>query len=304
MIKLLEDVLKSKNISYRRGVLTALLCSFRIGGIASLLIEPDCTLELIEAVRLCHNAKAPYYIVGRGTNLLFPDEDIKTVLISTARLQGMRERSDGIFAGCGTPLILLAYHSARCGFGDLVFAGGIPGSLGGGVFMNAGAYGGALSDVIKSVCVYDPLEDKIKTYFNNQLSFSYRKSIFQEKPWVILSADLLLKSHGDPTELLQRIRQQNRARSAAQPLDHPSAGSCFLRPAPQLFAARILDELGLKGLQIGGAAVSQKHAGFVVNLGGATAHDVMQLIEKIQKIVQKERGILLQPELRFVPCGK
>ncbi|MBR5601258.1 MAG: UDP-N-acetylmuramate dehydrogenase [Clostridia bacterium] len=303
MIRQLTDALKEKNIPYRTGVLTATLCSFRIGGVAALLIEPQCPGELVESVALCQRLNCPYYLVGRGSHLLFPDGAISTVLIRTAALQAIRETAHGLEAACGASLARLSYLAATQGMGGLTFAFGIPGTLGGGVYMNAGAHGGALSDVVRWVKYYDPEQDEIKTVFKNELSFSYRYSTFQSEKRVILSAELMLQRGHDPQALLQKMRKQSCARKTSQPLELPSAGSCFKRPSEGVPIAKMIDELGLKGLRIGGAAISQKHAGFVVNLGGATAADVKSLIKEIQKILQKERGITPQPELQFVPSG-
>ena len=296
----LTDGLKEKNIPCRTGVITASLCSFRIGGVAALLVEPQCVGELIEAVALCKQEELPYYIVGKGSNLLFPDGEISTVLIRTVALDAVRETADGFDALCGTPLQRLSYLAAKRGMRGLEFASGIPGTLGGGVYMNAGAYGGALSDVIKSVRYYDPANDKIKTDLHFQLSFSYRKSKFQANNCLILSAELTFGDRCDPQALLAKMRAQNRARALTQPLEVPSAGSSFRRLDGGIPLARTIDELGLKGFSIGGAQVSTKHANFIINTGNAKATDVTELINHIERVVKKERGIVLQEEVQVI----
>lgn len=297
----LEKILKAKDIPYQTEVSSALLCSFRIGGIAPILVDPRCLGELIEVLQACRRLSLPYYLLGKGSNLLFPDGRLSCILIRTLLLDAVAETKTGFVAQCGASLVRLSYLAARRGMRGLAFACGIPGSVGGAVYMNAGAYGRSLADVVKSVRCYLPDADDIRTYFNDELSYSYRNSRFQSKNEVVLSAELVLEPGADPREILQEMRKQNRARSAVQPLDLPSAGSSFRRLESGVALSRTIDELGLKGLRVGDAAVSQKHAGFIVNLGNASAADVRLLIEKIQKILLKERGILPQPELCFVP---
>ncbi len=301
MTRALEEVLRKTDVPWRAGVMSAALSTFRIGGPAAVLIEPRCMGELVTAVKLCKETHCPFAVIGRGSNILFDDAPLPMALIRTVRLNAVRFTSYGVKADCGLSLGGLCTLAASRGFADLCFAYGIPGTLGGGVFMNAGAHGRELSECVRSVTVYSPETDKIETLFNDQLNFSYRKSIFQENSTVILSATLFLRERADPTAVFAQMRDLRAARSRTQPVELPSAGSVFRRPAPDLPIGRLLDELGLKHLRVGGAAVSGKHAGFIVNLGGATAADVKQLIVQIQNIVEKERGIRPQTELRFIP---
>lgn len=288
----------------RESVSTATLCTFRIGGVAALVALPRCKNELISAVRLARAHHTPFAVIGRGSNVLFGDGDIETVLISTRAIDGTRYTKSGVIADCGVPLAALSLATARRGFDDLSFACGIPGTLGGALLMNAGAHGHSISETVRSVQVYLCEKDDIETWFNDQLNYSYRNSVFQSKGAVILSAELAFQKNAAVVEILARIYALRTKRAQTQPTDLPSAGSTFKRTDPNVPISRVLDELGLKGLRVGGASVSQKHAGFIVNDGGATAKDVKSLIELIQNIVEKERGIRPQPELRFIPTDE
>jgi UDP-N-acetylmuramate dehydrogenase len=217
-------------------------------------------------------------------------------------LDAVQFLSDGrVRALCGAPLGKLSTLAAREGYSGLGFAAGIPGTLGGAVLMNAGTGVGSMSDVVESVEILFPDAREIKTLFNNELNYSYRNCRLQGKNAVILSAALKLKSGFDPDALLGEIRALNLARKLSQPLDLPSAGSVFKRPSPDIAISKIIDELGFKGRRIGGAEVSKKHAGFIVNLGGATSKDVRALIEEIQNTVEREKGFRPISEIRFIP---
>lgn len=283
-------------------MLTATLCTFRIGGPAKVLLEPRCVGELVDAVCLCAQTKTPFAVIGKGSNVLFDDSEMETVLIRTTALDALRVLPEGkLHALCGASLSALAICAARAGFGDLAFACGIPGTVGGALFMNAGAYGSAILDVAEKVTALNVDSGKIETYFNNQLNNSYRNSVFQSQNTVILDATFRCTQCADTAAIFDKMRTLRAARRAAQPIHLPSAGSVFRRPAPHIFVSKIVDELGLKGMQIGGAQISPQHAGFIVNTGGATAGDVRTLITEIQNIVERERGFRPIPEIRFIP---
>jgi UDP-N-acetylmuramate dehydrogenase len=266
------------------------------------VIDPCCTGELIEAVTLCEHWSLPYAVIGLGSNILFGDQDIETVLIRTSGLDAVKCFPDGrIHALCGVSLGRLACLAAREGLRGLCFAAGIPGSIGGAVFMNAGTHAGEMSNVVECVDAFFPKTGEIKTLFNQELSFSYRKSRFQSENAVLIAATLQLIPGADPTELFGEMRELGLARKVKQPLDLPSIGSVFRRPSPDIAVSKIIDELGFKGKRIGGAEVSQKHAGFIVNVGGATARDVQTLIAEIQNTVEREKGFRPIPEIRFIP---
>ena len=274
----------------------------RVGGTVGAVVEPLCTNELIEAVLACKEENLPFAIVGRGSNTIFGDHPEEFVVIRSIGVDALRISAGGrIRAGCGTSLSALCLCAAREGLAGLSFASGIPGTVGGGVLMNAGAYEGSLADVIETVTVFDIESGKIRTLFNNELSFSYRYCDLQQKRAVILSAVLHLPHKAEPGEIFAEMRAVAERRRCSQPLDLPNAGSVFRRSDPNVPLSKMLDHLGLKGMTVGGARVSEKHAGFIVNAGGATAQDVRTLIQSIQAIVKKECGFLPIPEVRFIP---
>lgn len=293
----LARLLKEKDIPTLECVSTAKLCTFRIGGIAPLLARPTTQAEFVEAIRLCRSAGKRFVILGRGSNVLFEDEALDALLIQTTSLTRITFDNGSVFAECGTSMMRLCNLAAERGLAGFSFAAGIPGSIGGGIYMNAGAHGKCVFDVLESVTYYDINRDKIKTDFNYQLNSNYRYSCFQEKNAAILSATLTLHPGADRDALKKEICHLRALRRATQPLELPNAGSTFRRPDPALPVGRLLDELSLKGKRIGDAALSQKHAGFIVNLGAARATDVLALIREIQNTVKKERGITLEPEL-------
>ena len=302
MNRTLEDVLKQRGIPYRSNVSTATLCTFRIGGIARLVIEPQCMGELIAALCLCREHARSYAVIGRGSNLLFDDNAIDTVLIRTAALDAVRILANGrIVADCGVPLGTLSATAARAGLAGLAFACGIPGTVGGALYMNAGAHGKCMLDLVETAEIWNPELQKIETLFNHQLNNSYRNSAFKAKNTVVLRATLALLPDADPAPIFAEMRALLQKRNTTQPTDLPSAGSVFCRPAPDVPLSRIMDELGLKGLRVGGAMVSPKHAGFIVNTGSATANDVRALIEQIQNILEREKGFRPVTEIRRIP---
>ena len=298
----IKEALKQRNIAFEQNVSTASLSTFRIGGTAALLIAPRCCGELAEAVSICRKQGAPYFLLGAGSNLLFPDGGLKTVLIRTTGLDAMRLTASGLYADCGVRLGALAAKAAQCGLSGLEFAAGIPGTLGGAIFMNAGANGREMADVISEIDVYDPKANRFLAIKQRDAAFAYRNSRFQNENLIILGAWLSL-SCAEPLQVRRRTCELLQARREKQPTK-PSAGSAFRRPAGDVALSRIIDELGLKGLSVGGAAVSRKHAGFIVNNGSATASDVRALIAAIQNIIENEKGFRPIPEIRFVEDEK
>jgi len=296
-----EEALKSRKINYRKNVLTATLSTFRIGGVCPYVVEPCCIGELCDVLLLCRYGALSYAVIGRASNILFDDTDLPSVLVRTLYLDALRWEKNGLLlADCGVMLPRLARCAAAEGYADLCFAAGIPGTVGGGVYMNAGAHGKSLGELVKHVVCFEPDIGKITTYFNKELNFNYRKSNFQSNNAVALQVALQLKECAEPSKLQTQIGALLDKRKDTQPLQLPSAGSAFLRPESGEPMGKILDELGLKGLRCGNAAVSQKHAGFIVNLGGATAADVLALIAEIQRIVKKERGFRPIAEIRYI----
>ena len=277
-------------------------CSFRIGGPARALAVPQ---DVTGLTRLCYLLKkhelAPY-ILGNGTNILFPDEGLKDLfIISTAKLQKMFLLPDGaVYAEAGVPLAKLAGFAQQNGLAGLEFASGIPGTLGGGLMMNAGAYGGELKDVVESVVVHYLPDQALYELTKEQCRFAYRSSLFQKMPGNVILSAVLRLPQGEPEAIAEKMRELNARRREKQPLDLPSAGSAFKRPEGG-YAAALIDEAGLKGYSVGGAQVSEKHAGFVVNTGGATSHDVYDLMMHIRRTVYEHSKVGLEPEMILLP---
>ena len=277
-------------------------CSFRIGGPVRALAAPQ---DVTGLTRLCYLLKkhelAPY-ILGNGTNILFPDEGLKDLfIISTEKLTKMFLLPDGaIYAEAGVSLSKLASFAQQNGLTGLEFASGIPGSVGGGLMMNAGAYGGELKDAVESVVIHFLPEQALYELTNEQCAFGYRSSFFQKMPGCVILSAVFRLEKGDGEKIAEKMRELNARRRDKQPLDLPSAGSAFKRPAGG-FAAALIDEAGLKGYAVGGAQVSEKHAGFVVNTGGATSHDVYDLMMHIRRTVYEHSKVALEPEMIILP---
>ena len=277
-------------------------CSFRIGGPVRALAAPQ---DVTGLTKLCYYLKkhelAPY-ILGNGTNILFPDEGLKDLfIVSTEKLTKMFLLPDGaIYAEAGVSLSKLASFAQQNGLTGLEFASGIPGSVGGGLMMNAGAYGGELKDAVESVVIHFLPEQALYELTNEQCAFSYRTSLFQKMPGCVIVSGVFRLKKGDPEKIAEKMRELNAKRREKQPLDLPSAGSAFKRPEGG-FAAALIDEAGLKGYTVGGAQVSEKHAGFVVNIGGATSHDVYDLMMHIRRTVYEHSKVVLEPEMIILP---
>ena len=272
--------------------------SFRIGGPAALFCQPANEAQMAGLLNLCRRQGVRCFVLGMGTNVLFADEGYEGVVIST---RGMQEEIDGagdcLVAGCGVTLNRLCQAAAERSLGGLEFAYGIPGSLGGGIYMNAGAYGGEMKDVLEEVRFLDE-EGLVRTLPADQLGLGYRASVFARRPWYILEARLRLRPA--PASLVREKMEELLARrKAKQPLEYPSAGSTFKRPEGA-FAAALIEQCGLKGYRVGDAAVSEKHSGFVVNLGQATCQQVLQVAQDVQRIVQQKTGYQLEKEIRVI----
>ena len=275
------------------------LCTFRIGGVAELVIRPETTDQLVAAVRLLRNAEIRFAVVGRGSNLLFGDGLLQTALILTGGLCGLTVTEQTVFAEAGVSLANLAVAAAQAGLSGLEFAAGIPGSVGGAMFMNAGAYGRAMSDVTVCSRALDTETGELLTIPLAEHGFGYRASIYQKEPHLIcLGAELLL-TEGNTAEIRAQMRHLARQRREKQPLEYPSAGSYFKRPEGQ-FAGKLIEDCGLKGVSVGGAAVSEKHAGFIINTGDATAADVLALEAQVHRAVEERFGVVLEREVCFL----
>lgn len=270
--------------------------TFQIGGTCPLMVFPTTQDQLISCITEGNNSDILTYPLGNGSNLLVSDEGVPHFFISTKKLTGLTLLEDGKIQGeAGVSLGKIATFAQTKGLSGFEFAHGIPGTLGGGILMNAGAYGGEMSQVVVNVTSYCPETQKIITRTSEELEFSYRHSLFSHKKEWILSAILSLPT-GDSSEISAKMKELSAQRREKQPLDFPSCGSTFKRP-PNHFAAALIDQCGLKGYSEGGAQVSAKHAGFVVNTGNATCHDVLSLTSHVKEVVRKETGISLELEV-------
>ena len=274
--------------------------SFRIGGPARRMAYPESVDQFVALLDLAYACGVKPLVIGKGTNLLVADEGLECLVINTAVMAGIKQGEEAcvLVAEAGAPLVRLADFACKLGFAGLEFAHGIPGSVGGAVCMNAGAYDGEMKQVIESVHVYFP-DEGVRTLSGEEMEFAYRHSLLSDRPEaVVLSAVFRLKA-GDPTVIRERMRELLMRRKTSQPLEFPSAGSTFKRPVGY-FAGTLIDQCGLKGLTVGGAQVSEKHAGFVINQGGATCKDVTDLIALVQERVFEAKGVHLEPEVKII----
>lgn len=295
---LLEELTAAlPGVELRAGEPLSAHTSFRIGGPAEVMACPRTEGELTAVLAACKARGIGPRILGGGTNILAPDEGLPGVVISTRGLDGLRMTGENqITAGVGVPLARLAVFAQQHGLTGLEFAHGIPGTVGGGLYMNAGAYGGELVQVAVSAAFLTP-EGELRRFDAPAMALGYRHSAFMALEGVIVSGTFRL-TPGDPEEIRARMRELMEKRKASQPLELPSAGSTFKRPVGG-YAAALIQEAGLKGFRVGDAAVSEKHSGFVVNLGRASAADVTALIAQVQERVKANSGIELEPEVRI-----
>ncbi len=277
-------------------------CSFRIGGPVRALAVPSDVSSLSRICCILKEHQLAPFLLGNGTNILFPDEGLPELfIISTEKLTRIFLLPDGaIYAEAGVSLSRLAGFAQQNGLKGLEFASGIPGSLGGGVKMNAGAYGGEMKDVIESVVSLYLPDQTLYEISRDDCDFGYRSSRFQKVAGLVVLSAVLRLERGDREEIAVKMRELNERRREKQPLDLPSAGSAFRRPEGH-YAAALIDQAGLKGFRVGGARVSEKHAGFVVNTGGASSHDVYDLMMHVRNTVYRQTGVFLEPEIILLP---
>lgn len=272
--------------------------TLKVGGPAALMALPTTEQQLVSTVRLAMEEGIEPVVVGLGSNLLVDDHGLNNLVVKTAPQMNRCEVNGTVVTACaGAPLAQVANAAAGFGLTGMEFAHGIPGSLGGAVTMNAGAYGGELCQVVRSVRTMDR-NGKLETLPAEQCMFSYRHSAFSDGSRLVLSAELELQ-RGDETAIREQMAELMARRKEKQPLEYPSAGSAFKRPEG-LFAAALIDRCGLKGLRVGGAQVSEKHAGFIINSGGATCRDVLELMDLVRARVLHETGVELEAEIRYL----
>lgn len=272
--------------------------TFEIGGPADFYVIPEDFDEVRDVIAACKDADVDYFVLGCGSDLLVSDEGYRGVIVAVADgLVGVSVEDDEICCQAGVGLREASEMACELGLSGLEFACGIPGSVGGACFMNAGAYGGCMADALKEVRVLLP-DGSVVDVPAGELDLGYRKSRIADEGWVVLSATFGLNP-GDPEKIRATMDDLTHQREEKQPLELPSAGSTFKRPEGH-FAGKLITDAGLKGYQSGGAAVSKKHAGFVVNVGGATAADVHAVIEHVQDEVERQFSVRLEPEVRFL----
>ena len=298
-MKKLIDFLKENKILFEENVDGKKLCSFRVGGNVRLVIKPANALEIKALFGFLRNAEIRYILLGKGSNVVISDCGFDGAVILLSEIKRWSVSYDTLSIGAGASLSSAATVAQSFGLSGLEFAHGIPGSVGGGIYMNAGAYGGEICQVLTSCECYDIDNDEL-VYLNNfDMGFSYRHSALQEKKNLIALGVTFKLTAADGDEIRDRMDDLRAQRLEKQPLEYPSAGSTFKRPEGY-FAGKLIEDAGLKGYTIGGAQVSEKHAGFVINRGGATTSDIKQLVEYIQKTVEEKFGVSLECEIEFV----
>lgn len=299
----LYETLKQElpSLELRRGEPMARHTTFRVGGPAALMALPRGEEEVQTVLRLAARLGVRPVFLGKGSNLLVADEGVDAFLIKVAggltRLE--RRGETGLYVGSGVSLAQAATFAAEQGLTGLEFAHGIPGTLGGGVFMNAGAYDGEMAQVIAWVDCLDQAGNPHRLE-GEELELGYRHSVFSRLPWLITGAGLTL-TPGEEGAIRAKMADLAQRRRSKQPLEYPSAGSTFKRPAGH-FAGGLIEQCGLKGTAVGGAQVSEKHAGFVINTGGATCRDILTLIRLVRDTVRRQTGVELEPEVRLLGC--
>ena len=272
--------------------------TFRIGGPADYFVMPETVEELRDILALCKEEGLPYFILGNGSNLLVGDKGFRGVVIQLYKnFDGLSIEGTRVTAKSGAMLIRVAKEAGKAGLTGLEFASGIPGTIGGAMVMNAGAYGGEMKDVVTAVTVLTKDGD-IKTLTGSEMNFRYRGSVVEDEGYIVLETVMELKE-GNLEEIQARIDELSLQRRTKQPTEYPSAGSTFKRPEGH-FAGKLIQDTNLRGYQVGGAQVSEKHCGFVINAGGATAADVMQLMQDVSDKVNAQFGVTLEPEVKRI----
>ena len=270
--------------------------TFRVGGNADYFVVPKTEEEVKNIVSLCKSEGMPYFILGNGSNLLVGDKGYRGVIIQICKEMNQIEvQGTSLLVQAGALLSKVGSAALEAGLAGFEFASGIPGTMGGAVFMNAGAYGGEMKDILAEVTVLDE-NGEVRVLKKEELELGYRTSVVAKKGYVVLSARVELQS-GDKKKIEARMQELKVQRTTKQPLEYPSAGSTFKRPEGY-FAGKLISDSGLRGFQVGGAQVSEKHCGFVINKENATASDIVELMNQVIEKVQNEFGVTLEPEVR------
>lgn len=295
LAEVFKEILKPENVKVNE--LMKHHTSFKVGGPVDILVTPENFEQVKQTITLCRNKNVPYYIVGNGTNLLVRDGGIRGVVIKLIKLNNITVNENKLTADCGVPLCLASGTALKHELSGLEFACGIPGSIGGAVAMNAGAYDGEMSHIIESVVIIDK-NGEIKKLSNEQMEFDYRNSAVLKYGYIALQVTFNLKN-GEHSKIKNRMDELTARRKEKQPLEYPSAGSTFKRP-DGYFASKLIQDSGLKGVNVGDAQVSKKHSGFIINKGNATAKEILELIALVQAQVKEQFGVELHPEVRIV----
>lgn len=272
--------------------------TFRIGGSADYFVKPGNADEVAAVIAVCRECSIPYFILGNGSNLLVSDDGYRGMIINIMdNMDSVTVDGRIITAQAGAMLVRVSVMARDNALTGLEFASGIPGTIGGAVYMNAGAYGGEMKNVVKTVRAIDEY-GRIYELDSEKMDFSYRHSIVEERKLIVLEVTLELE-HGSREAIDDRMKELAEARRSKQPLEYPSAGSTFKRPEGY-FAGKLIMDAGLRGYSVGGAQVAEKHCGFVINKGGATASDVVELIRDVQHDVDDKFGVTLEPEVKML----
>lgn len=289
----------SNSVEWESKFEIAQLTSFKIGGTVNFLVYPKTKVFLCDLLRFLHQSASKFILLGRMSNILFSDESYHGVVVCTSKLKNIVISENVITADCGISLSAVCRIACENALTGIEFAYGIPGSVGGAIFMNAGAYGGEIGSVVEEVEYYDSTTNQINRLSAEDCQFGYRTSIFTKSTsWIVLSAKMRLQC-GDTEAIRKNMQEILTKRMASQPLDMPNAGSTFKRYEGHI-VSKMIDEAGLKGMRVGGAEVSRKHAGFIINTGGATAKDVCALIARIKSAIRKKHGIDIEEEIQLI----
>lgn len=286
------------NIKIHKNFELAKFSSFRIGGKARFAAFPKNSNELISIISTATKSEIRHIVIGNASNVLFDSSYIDALIIFTRNMKSCKIEENKIIAECGCSLSALSVAARNASLSGLEFAYGIPGTLGGAVYMNAGAYGGEISDILLESTVYNIKDGKISTLSQKDHMFSYRKSIFSNKELILISSTLSMKK-GEKEVISRTMSENMKKRTEKQPLEFPSAGSAFKRPQG-MFAAELIQKSGLKGFSVNDAQISDKHAGFIINRGNATSDDVLLLINKTINTVKEKFGVVLEPEIIYI----
>lgn len=295
----LEQFMKEcASLDYEVNVKLSAYSTFKVGGLADYVAFPKSESALCALIDYLKEENIKYCVIGNGSNLLFADEGFRGVIVVTTHLKKIRKTRNTLYAECGVSLSSLSLYAQKNGLSGLEFAFGIPGTVGGAVYMNAGAYGGEIKDVLQKSAYFDVNIGKRCELYKAGHKFGYRTSVYDSSDHVILSAMFEL-TPDDPQEIRKRMDGYMAARKEKQPLEYPSAGSTFKRCEGH-YTAQMIDEAGLKGLSVGGAQVSEKHAGFVINKGDATSNDIKELVGIIKKKIKEKFDVDIEEEIKYI----